>query len=139
MTLSEAIVSALILAMSTRVSLQGWNHISSTARDLALRREQLQQLELLLLSGRRQLQARASLATPALLRGDGSCRFLDPAAIRLLQASLPADPDVSVRIHSDPDAQGLLLLAQHQKQSTLKRQLLLTPAGLGLCSRGIQP
>ena len=137
MTLSEAIVSALILAISTRVSLQGWNQTSSAARDAAQRRQQLQQLELLLLSGRRQLQANAAAAL--LINSDGRCRFDQPALISALQSSLPHDPELAVRISPDPDAQGIRLAVQHLEAPALKRQLLFTPAGLGLCGQAEQP
>ena len=137
MTLSEAIVSALILAISTRVSLQGWSHTSSAAIDAAQRRQQLQQLELLLLSGRRLLQARATASL--LINSDGSCRFDEPALISVLQSSLPPDPELAVRISPDPDAQGIRLAVHHLEQPALTRQLLLTPAGLGLCPREVQP
>ena len=137
MTLSEAIVSALILAISTRMSLQGWSHISTAAIDAAQRRQQLQQLELLLLSGRRQLQARAANST--FLHGDRSCRFDESALIGALQSSLPSDPALAVRINPDPDAQGIQLAVHHLEEPALKRQLLLTPAGLGLCSLEDQP
>ena len=137
MTLSEAIVSALILAISTRVSLQGWSHTSTAAVDAAQRRQQLQQLELLLLSGRRTLQARA--ANSPFLHGDGSCRFDESALISVLQSSLPHAPELALRISPDPDAQGIELAVHHLEDPTLKRQLLLTPAGLGLCSQGEQP
>ena len=137
MTLSEAIVSALILAISTRVSLQGWSHTSTAAIDAAQRRQQLQQLELLLLSGRRTLQG--SSAAALLINSDGHCLFDQPALISVLQSSLPPDPELAVRISPDPDAQGIELAAHHLEDPTLKRQLLLTPAGLGLCSQGEQP
>ena len=137
MTLSEAIVSALILAISTRVSLQGWSHTTTTAIDAAQRRQQLQQLELLMLSGRRKLQA--SAAASLLINSDGSCRFDEPALISALQSSLPHDPGLAVRISPDPDAQGIRLAVHHLEQPALKRQLLLTPAGLGLCGQAEQP
>ena len=137
MTLSEAIVSALILAISTRVSLQGWTHTSNAAIDAAQRRQQLQQLELLLLGGRRQLQA--SAAASLLINSDGRCRFDQPAVISALQSSLPPDPELAVRISPDPDAQGIRLAVLHLEAPALKRQLLLTPAGLGLCGQAEQP
>ena len=137
MTFSEAIVSALILAISTRVSLQGWSHTSTAAIDVAQRRQQLQQLELLLLSGRRQLQVMT--ANSPFLHGDGSCRFDEPALISALQSSLPHDPELSVHIRPDPNAQGIRLAVHHLEAPALKRQLLLTPAGLGLCSQAEQP
>ena len=137
MTLSEVIVSGLILAISTRVSLQGWSHTNNAAIDTAQRRQQLQQLELLLLSGRRTLQARA--ANSPFLHGDGSCRFDESALISALQSSLPHDPDLAVRISPDPDVQGIRLAVHHLEQPALKRQLLLTPAGLGLCGQAEQP
>ena len=137
MTLSEAIVSALILAISTRVSLQGWSHTSTAAIDAAQRRQQLQQLELLMLSGRRQLQARATASL--LINSDGRCRFDDPALISLLQRSLPHDPELAVRISPHPDSQGIRLVVHHLEQPALKRQLLLSPAGLGMCGQAEQP
>ena len=137
MTLSEAIVSALILAISTRVSLQGWSHTSTAAIEAAQRRQQLQQLELLLLSGRRQLQARA--AASLLLTSDGRCRFDDPALISALQSSLPIGPDLAVQVSPDSEAQAIRLAVHHLEEPALKRQLLLTPAGLGLCGQVEQP
>jgi len=137
MTLGEAIVSALILAISVRFSLQGWSHISSAAIDAAQRRQQLQQLELLLLSGRRTLQGSAAAAL--LIKNDGRCRFDQPALISALQSSLPHDPELVVRISPDSDAQGIRLAVHHLEEPALKRQLLLTPAGLGLCSQAEQP
>ena len=137
MTLSEAIVSALILAISTRVSLQGWSHTSTAAIDAAQRRQQLEQLELLLLSGRRQLEA--SAAALLLINSDGRCRFDQPAVISALQSSLPPDPELAVRISPDLDARGIRLAVHHLEEPALKRQLLLTPAGLGLCSQVEQP
>ena len=137
MTFSEVIVAALILAISTRVSLQGWSHTSTAAIDAAQRRQQLQQLELLLLSGRRQLQA--SAAALLLINSDGSCRFDEPALISALQSSLPPDPELAVQVSPDSDAQGIRLAVQHLEEPALKRQLLLTPAGLGLCGQAEQP
>ena len=137
MTFSEVIVAALILAISTRVSLQGWSHTSTAAIDAAQRRQQLQQLELLLLSGRRQLQA--SAAALLLINSDGRCRFDEPALISALQSSLPTDPELAVQVSPDSDAQGIRLAVHHLEEPALKRQLLLTPAGLGLCGQAEQP
>ena len=137
MTLGEAIVSALILAISTRMSLQGWSHTSSAAVDAVQRRQQLQQLELLLLSGRRMLQG--SAAASLLINSDGRCRFDDSEVVNVLQSSLPTDPGLAVQVRPDPDAKGIRLAVHHLEKPALKRQLLLTPAGLGLCPRGVQP
>ena len=64
MTLTEVVVSAAILGISTQVGLQGWASTAKASASAALIDQQHQQLELRLL---------ASSASPADIRSGGGC------------------------------------------------------------------
>ena len=131
MTLTEVVVSAAILGISTQVGLQGW---ASTAKaSAALIDQQHQRLEQRLLASRRLLQASDLV--------DVACRF-DVDAVDGILAALPEDPAVLERWVWDPlePATRLWLTLQLAEAKAdldppRERHLLFTPAGLGHCPR----
>ena len=134
MTLTEVVVSAAILGISTQVGLQGWTHTAKATKSAVLIDQQYQQLEQRLLASRRLLQ------TSDLV--DVACRF-DVDAVDGTLAAMPADPAVLEQWVWDPlaPATGLWLtlqLAESDLGPPSTRRLLFTPAGLGHCPREAQ-
>ena len=134
MTLTEVVVSAAILGMSTQVGLQGWTHTAKATKSAALIDQQYQQLEQRLLASRRLLQ------TSDLV--DVACRF-DVDAVERALAAMPADPAVLeqwVWGPLEPSTRLWLTLQLAEADGDLphERRLLFTPAGLGHCPREAQ-
>ena len=134
MTLTEVVVSAAILGISTQVGLQGWASTAKASASVALIDQQHQRLEQRLLASRRLLQASDLV--------DVACRF-DVDAVDGALAAMPADPAVLESWVWDPLAPGTRLwltlqLAEADGDLPHERRLLLTPAGLGHCSREAQ-
>ena len=131
MTLTEVVVSAAILGISMQVGLQGWTHTAKSSASAALIDQQHQQLEQRLLASRRLLQASDLV--------DAACRF-DVDAVDGILAALPADSAVLEQWVWDPLSPATRLwltlqLAEADPDTPPERRLLLTPAGLGHCSR----
>ena len=129
MTLTEVVVSAVILGISSQVSLQGWSRTRQAAASSARTDQQVWLLEQRLLASRRAL-ARAPVA-------HADCRW-NHQAVAVLIDNLPADADLSSTWSFDPSGDGLWLgveLTDSDASVPLKRSQLLTPAGLGHCPR----
>ena len=131
MTLTEVVVSAAILGVSMQVGLQGWASTAKTSASAALIDQQHQRLEQRLLASRRLLQASDLV--------DAACRF-DVDAVDGILAALPADSAVLEQWVWDPLSPATRLwltlqLAEADPDTPPERRLLLTPAGLGHCSR----
>ena len=127
MTLSEVIVSALVLGISSQVSLDGWASTTARAARSEQRQQQIQQLEQQVLSAER-LLARSSVDPE-------DCRFLGDVASQL-QARLPVAAPLDQRLESSSNEQGIWLVLQLMDEtSALERRVLFTPAGLGLCKQ----
>ena len=131
MTLTEVVVSAAILGISMQVGLQGWASTAKTSASAALIDQQHQRLEQRLLASRRLLQASDLV--------DAACRF-DVDAVDGILAALPADSAVLEQWVWDPLSPATRLwltlqLAEADPDTPPERRLLLTPAGLGHCSR----
>ena len=132
MTLTEVVVSAVILGISSQVSLQGWSRTSQAAATSARTDQQVQLLEQRLLASRRAL-ASAPVA-------DADCR-LDPEAVRGVLEGLPKNADLETSWRFEPSADGLWLVVELKDLSapdaatSFKRSQLMTPAGLGHCPR----
>lgn len=127
MTLTEVVVSAVILGISSQVSLQGWSRTSQAAAISARRDEQVRLLEQRLLASRRAL-ASVSVA-------DADCRW-DPEAVLGVLEGLPKDADLEASWQFQPSGDGLWLaveLTDSDASIPFKRSQLLTPAGLGHC------
>ena len=131
MTLTEVVVSAAILGISTQVGLQGWTHTAKASASAALVDHQHQRLEQRLLASRRLLQTSEVV--------DAACRF-DVDAVDGILAALPADSAVLERWVWDPlePATRLWLTLQLAEAKAdhdppRERRLLFTPAGLGHC------
>ena len=134
MTLTEVVVSAAILGVSTQVGLQGWASTAKASASVALIDQQHQRLEQRLLASRRLLQASELV--------DAACRFDVDAVVGVL-AALPQDSELLQRWVWDPlePATRLWLtlqLAEADVDPSRERRLLLTPAGLGHCPREAQ-
>ena len=134
MTLTEVVVSAVILGISTQVGLQGWASTAKASASAALIDQQHQRLEHRLLASRRLLQASEVV--------DAACRF-DADAVDGVRAALPQDSALLERWVWDPlePATRLWLtvqLAEADLDPSRERRLLLTPAGLGHCPREAQ-
>ena len=131
MTLTEVVVSAVILGISTQVGLQGWTSTAKASASAVLIDQQYQRLEQRLLASRRLLQASEVV--------DAACRF-DADAVDGVLAALPPDPALLERWVWDPlePATRLWLtlqLAEADVDPPRERHLLFTPAGLGHCPR----
>ena len=129
MTLTEVVVSAAILGISTQVGLQGWTHTAKATKSAVLSDQQHQRLEQRLLASRRLLQASDLV--------DVACRF-DVDAVHGALAAMPADPAVLEQWVWDPLAPATRLwltlqLAEADLDPPRERHLLFTPAGLGHC------
>ena len=129
MTLSEVVVSAVILGISSQASLQGWSRTSQAAAKSARTDQQVRLLEQRLLASRRGL-ARAPVA-------DADCRW-DPEAVRGVLEGLPKNAELETSWRFEPSADALWLaveLTDSQVAIPFKRSQLITPAGLGHCPR----
>ena len=134
MTLTEVVVSAAILGISTQVGLQAWASTAKASTSAVLIDQQYQQLEQRLLASRRLLQASDLV--------DVACRF-DVDAVDGALAAMPADPAVLEQWVWGPlePATRLWLtlqLAEADGDLPHERRLLFTPAGLGHCPREAQ-
>ena len=129
MTLTEVLVSAVILGISSQVSLQGWSRTSQAAATSARTDQQVQVLEQRLLATRRAL-ASAPLAVV-------DCRW-DPEAVAGVLEGLPKDANLETSWRFEPSADGLWLAVELKDSDAairFKRSQLVTPAGLGHCPR----
>ena len=129
MTLTEVVVSAVILGISSQVSLQGWSRTSQAAASSARADQQVRLLEQRLLASRRAL-ASADVA-------DVACRW-EPEAVKGVLEELPENADLETSWRFEPSADGLWLsveLTDADVSIPLKRSQLFTPAGLGHCPR----
>ena len=131
MTLTEVVVSAVILGISSQVSLQGWSRTSQAAATSARTDQQVQLLEQRLLASRRAL-ASAPVA-------DADCR-LDTEAVRGVLEGLPKNAELETSWRFEPSADAIWLaveLTDSQVAIPFKRSQLMTPAGLGHCPREV--
>ena len=127
MTLPEVIVSALILGISSQVSLDGWASTTARAARSEQRQQQLQQLDQQVLSAER-LLSRAAV-------NPNHCRFVGDV-VSDLQERLPVAVPLDQRLESSSNEQGIWLVLQLMDEtSVLERRVLFTPAGLGLCKQ----
>ena len=129
MTLTEVVVSAVILGISSQVSLQGWSRTSQAAASSSRSDQQARLLEQRLLASRRAL-ASAPLAAV-------DCRW-EPEAVAGVLEGLPKDAHLETSWRFEPSADGLWLfveLTDSDAAIPFKRSQLFTPAGLGHCPR----
>ena len=103
MTLTEVVVSAVILGISSQVSLQGWSRTSQAAATSARTDQQVQLLEQRLLASRRAL-ASAPVA-------DADCR-LDPEAVRGVLEGLPKNAELETSWRFEPSADAIWLAVE---------------------------
>ena len=128
MTLTEVVVSAVILGISSQVSLQGWSRTSQAAATSARTDQQVRLLEQRLLASRRAL-ASAAVA-------DVDCHW-EPEAVVAVLEGLPKNADLETSWRFEPSADGLWIAVELRDEDAsfpLKRSQLFTPAGLGHCS-----
>ena len=131
MTLTEVVVSAVILGISSQVSLQGWSRTSQAAATLDRTEQQVLLLDQRLLGSQRAL-ARAPVA-------DVDCRW-DLEAVSGVLEGLPENADLEASWRFEPSADGLWLsveLTDSDSAIPMKRSQLVTPAGLGHCPRQV--
>ena len=130
MTLTEVVVSAVILGISSQVSLQGWSRTSQAAATAARTDQQVRLLEQWLLASRRAL-ASAPVA-------DVECRWEPEAVVGVLEG-LPDDDPLSSSWSFESSGDELWLVVELMDLSSsdaaipFKRSQLFTPAGLGHC------
>ena len=127
MTLTEVVISAVILGISSQVSLQGWSRTSQAAAISARTDQQLRLLDQRLLASRRAL-ASGPVA-------DVDCRWEPEAVVGVLEG-LPENADLEASWQFQPSGDGLWLsveLTDADASIPLKRSQLFTPAGLGHC------
>ena len=132
MTLTEVVVSAVILGISSQASLQGWSRTSQAAATSARTDQQVRLLEQRLLASRRAL-ASAAVA-------DVDCRWA-PEAVRGVLEGLPKNAELETSWRFEPSADALWLaveLTDSQVAIPFKRSQLITPAGLGHCPRELR-
>ena len=129
MTLTEVVVSAVILGISSQVSLQGWSSTSQAAANSARTDQQMRLLEQRLLASRRVLTS-ARVA-------DADCRW-DPQLVAGVLEGLPDDIQLLSTWSFDAAGEGLWIsveLTDPDVAIPFKRSQLITPAGLGYCPR----
>ena len=129
MTLTEVVVSAVILGISSQVSLQGWSRTSQTAATSARADQQVRLLEQRLLASRRAL-ASAAVA-------DVDCHWEPEAVVGVLEG-MPENADLETSWRLEPSTDALWLaveLTDSDAAIPFKRSQLFTPAGLGHCPR----
>ena len=129
MTLTEVVVSAVILGISSQVSLQGWSRTSQAAAISARTDQQLRLLDQRLLASRRGL-----VSGPV---ADVDCRW-EPEAVVWVLEGLPKETDLEASWQFQPSTDGLWLsveLTDSDASTPFKRSQLMTPAGLGHCPR----
>ena len=129
MTLTEVVVSAVILGISSQVSLQGWSRTSQAAASSARTDQQVRFLEQRLLASRRAL-ASAAVA-------DADCRWDADVVVGVLEG-LPKNADLETSWRFEPSADGLWVVVEMtdtDAATPFKRSQLFTPAGLGHCPR----
>ena len=127
MTLPEVIVSAVIMGISSQVSLDGWASTTARAARSEQRQQHLQQLDQQVLSAER-LLSRVSV-------DPDHCRFSGDVASHL-QSRLPVKAPLQLRLEPSSNEQGIWLVLQLMDEtSALERRVLFTPAGLGLCKQ----
>ena len=132
MTLTEAVVSAVILGISSQVSLQGWSRTSQAAAHSDRTDQEVRLLEQRLLASRRAL-ASAHVAAD-------DCRWEPEAVVGVLEG-LPKETDLEASWQFQPSGDGLWLTVELTDLSfsdaaiPFKRSQLMTPAGLGHCPR----
>ena len=131
MTLTEVVVSAAILGISSQVSLQGWSRTSQAAAISGHTEQQVRLLDQRLLASRRAL-AMAPVA-------DADCRWDREAVVEVLEGLLEnADLETSWRFEPSTDGLWLVVeLADADASIPFKRSQLVTPAGLGHCPREV--
>ena len=131
MTLMEVVVSAVILGISSQVSLQGWSRTSQAAASSSRSDQQVRLLEQRLLASRR------ALASTPLAAVD--CRW-EPEAVAGVLEGLPKDANLETTWRLEPSTDGLWLvveLTDSEAANSFKRSQLITPAGLGHCPREV--
>ena len=131
MTLTEVLVSAVILGISSQVSLQAWSRTSQAAATSARSDQQVRLLEQRLLASRR------ALASAPVAAAD--CRW-DPDAVAKVLDALPEDAALSSTWRFEPSREGVWLtvvLPAAETESPIQRSQLFTPAGLGHCPREV--
>ena len=131
MTLTEVVVSAVILGISSQVSLQGWSRTSQAAATSARSDQQVRLLEQRLLASRRAL---ASARVVAL-----DCRWNPGTVVGVLEG-LPKNADLETSWRFEASVDGLWLDVEVmglEVEPPIKRSQLLTPAGLGHCPREV--
>ena len=134
MTLTEVVVSAVILGISSQVSLQGWSRTSQAAATSARTDQQVGLLDQRLLASRRAL----AIAPVA----DVDCRWEPEAVVGVLEG-LPGDDHLSSSWSFDSSGDELWLVVELMDLSApdavipFKRSQLMTPAGLGHCPREV--
>ena len=129
MTLTEVVVSAVILGISSQVSLQGWSRTSQATATSARTDQQVRLLEQRLLASRR------ALASAAVV--DLACRWDRDAVVSVLEG-LPKNADLDMAWRFEPLVDGLWLAVELMDPDVaipFKRSQLITPAGLGHCPR----
>ena len=129
MTFTEVVVSAVILGISSQVSLQGWSRTSQAAATASRSDQQMRLLEQRLLASRR------ALASAAVV--DVDCRW-DRAAVVGVLDGLPKDADLSSTWQFEPSGEGVWLTVAFpaaDSEPPIQRSQLFTPAGLGHCPR----
>ena len=131
MTLTEVVVSAVILGVSSQVSLQGWSRTSQAATTSARTDQQVWLLEQRLLGSRRAL-AMAPMRNAA-------CRW-DPDVVAKVLDALPEDAALSSAWRLEHSGEGVWLtvaLPASETEPPIQRSQLFTPAGLGHCPREV--
>ena len=131
MTLAEVVVSAVILAISSQVSLQGWSRTTEATARAAQSDQQWWLLEQRLLASRRAL-AMAPVQ-------DAACRWDREVVVKVLDA-LPEDAALSPSWRLEPSGDGVWLtveLKAAEAEPPIQRSQLFTPAGLGHCPREV--
>ena len=134
MTISEVVVSSVVLSLSAQLGLQSWTVTARAADRTASEMALAVQLDQQVLASQRLLIAGEG---SALLMQEGQpCRLNSAAIEQLLNQELPLSAGLERELVTTTDLEGVWLVwhgAPMNDQQPWQRRILLTPAGLGLC------
>ena len=133
MTISEVVVSSVVLSLSAQLGLQSWTVTARAADRTASEMALAVQLDQQVLASQRLLTAGLRSRQ---LPSDAPCRIDAVAIEQQLDDALPSIAGLQRELVAATDLEGVWLVWHGRglnNQQRWQRRLLLTPAGLGLC------
>ena len=135
MHLIEVVMAGSVFAIASSSSMQLWSATAVRAHQLSAREQLEQQIE----QDRLQLQTlwRNALQNPTQAQSTPTTGCTATAAqLFALASSQPALPSLRRTLQLSPDGQALQIHWNATNDPSVKRDRVVTPAGLGLCGLG---